>query len=70
MNDGEILDSGAETFTFKRPPATLRVQSAAGVEVILIESDGRLFWHGREVETDDDFRAAMLELRDYFMGKR
>jgi hypothetical protein len=31
-------------------------------EIIRIAPDGRLFWRGREVETDDDFRAAMLDL--------
>ena len=31
-------------------------------EVIRIAPDGRLFWHGSEVETDADFRSAMLDL--------
>jgi hypothetical protein len=38
--------------------------------VIRIDWEGRIFWREREVESDDDFRSAMLELRDYFMGKR
>ena len=33
-------------------------------EVMRIEASGRIFWAGREVETDDDFRTAMLELRN------
>ena len=33
-----------------------------GEEVIRIDHRGRLFWHKREVVTDDDFRAAMLDL--------
>lgn len=36
--------------------------SAGNVEVFKIGSDGRLFWRGREVETDDDLRAAMREV--------
>ena len=32
------------------------------VPVILIKPNGTLFWNGREVQTDDDFRAAMLDL--------
>jgi hypothetical protein len=40
-----------------------------GKEIIRIDQTGRLFWHEREVETDDDFRAAMLDLADCFMGK-
>jgi len=31
-------------------------------EIIRIQYDGRLFWKGREVETDEDFRAAMMDL--------
>ena len=34
----------------------------ANTEVIRIGPDGRLFWRGREVETDDDFRGAMMDL--------
>lgn len=35
-------------------------------EILRIAPDGKLFWNGREVETDDDFRAAMLELAALF----
>ena len=31
-------------------------------EIVRIAHDGRIFWNGREVESDDDFRAAMLDL--------
>ena len=34
------------------------------VEVVRIASDGRIFWKQREVETDEDFRSAMCELRN------
>jgi hypothetical protein len=33
-------------------------------EVVRIASDGRVFWMGREVLTDVDFRYAMLELAE------
>ena len=36
--------------------------NVGGSMIITIDPAGRLFWHGREVETDDDFRAAMLDL--------
>ena len=35
---------------------------AGGSMIITIDPTGRLFWHGHEVETDDDFRSAMLDL--------
>jgi hypothetical protein len=34
--------------------------SATARDVVSISSDGRIFWNGREVKTDADFRAAML----------
>lgn len=30
--------------------------------IIEIQPDGRIFWRGREVESDEDFRKAMIEL--------
>jgi hypothetical protein len=35
-------------------------------EIIRIDANGRIFWKSREVETDDDFRAAMIELTNHF----
>ena len=35
-------------------------------EVIRIDKDGRIFWLGREVTTDDEFRQTMLELHRAF----
>lgn len=40
----------------------LKITPTGKTEVIRIDADGKLFWHGREVETDTDFRSAMLEL--------
>ena len=37
--------------------------SSDGKEVIRIDHEGRIFWKGREVETDDEFRSAMLGLK-------
>ena len=57
------------TITQRFTPDILLIANQ-GNEVIRIDRDGRVFWKTREVETDDDFRAAMLELLDYMMGKR
>ena len=37
-------------------------------EVLRIDKDGRIFWRGREVESDDALRAAMMEVRDVMVG--
>lgn len=34
----------------------------ANKEIVRIDHTGRIFWNGREVESDADFRAAMLDL--------
>lgn len=47
-------------------PDIFAIRSPASSEVIRIAPDGKLFWHGREIETDADFKAAMLELVEYF----
>lgn len=51
-------------------PDILSIYSQQGKPVVVIKPDGRIFWHEREVETDDDFRAAMLELRNVLMGRK
>ena len=38
-------------------------------EIIRIAPDGRLFWKQREVETDEDFRNAMLDLANALKGR-
>lgn len=43
---------------------SLNLLPSGGVPVVTIKSDGRVFWRGREVETDDDFRAAMMDLKN------
>lgn len=51
-------------------PNILTITPSGKCEVIRIDPEGRLFWNGREVETDDDFRAAMLDLAKYLRGER
>ncbi len=49
-------------------PDTLVIYKAAGDEVIRIGPNGDIFWKGREIETDDQFKKCMVELANYFMG--
>ena len=37
-------------------------------EVVRIEGDGRIFWKGREVETDEEFRGMVVDLCKYAFG--
>jgi len=50
-------------------PYIMLVKSNKATEIIRIASDGRIFWREREVETDTEFRLAMLELAKFFQGK-
>jgi hypothetical protein len=38
----------------------LIVYKDVGKELVRIDGDGRIYWHGREVKTDEQFRGAML----------
>lgn len=45
-------------------PNIIDIRNSDPTEVLRIAPDGRIFWKQREVETDDEFRAAMLVLKD------
>ena len=57
------------TFAVDAKADIIKCQLQDGKEVMRIAPDGRIFWKQREVETDDEFRAAMLELKDALMRK-
>jgi len=50
------------------PRDLIQIKASGITEVLRIDLDGRIFWKELEVETDDDFRAAMLELKDALTG--
>lgn len=35
-------------------------------ECVRIDEDGKIFWNEREVETDDEFKESMKELKNIF----
>ena len=39
-------------------------------EVIKITPEGEVFWNGREIESDDNFKLAMLDLKNLLMRVR
>ena len=50
------------------PADIISVRQQDATEIIRIGPDGRIFWRGREVETDDDFRGAMMDLAAVLAG--
>jgi hypothetical protein len=58
------------TYTQLSVPDTLLVTSNNNREVIKITPSGEIYWNGRLVETDQDFKASMLELAEYLKGNR
>lgn len=48
------------------PPDILFVQANPGREVIRITNTGEVYWNQRLVETDEDFKLAMLDLANAF----
>ena len=49
------------------PSDILNVKGYGGREIIRISPDGILFWNGRLVETDEDFKRAVLEMGQQFI---
>jgi len=49
-------------------PNIIEVRKPDATEILRIAPDGRLFWKGREVETDAEFRSAMLDLAAALRG--
>ena len=43
-------------------PDLITIHTPKHQEVVRIGPDGRIFWLGREVTTDEEFRQTMLEL--------
>jgi hypothetical protein len=58
--DARLSCAAAENMVFTAPQSR---------EVSRIAPDGALFWNGREVTTDDEFKAAMLELLRCLRGR-
>jgi len=46
-------------------PSILFTQANPGREVIKITHTGEVYWNGRLVETDADFKLAMLDLLEH-----
>lgn len=47
---------------------SLTIDVSQNPSVIRVAADGRMFWHEREVTTDEDFRDAMLDLSRCLQG--
>jgi len=63
------LDNDDDTAHFsRRDTDIITCWDKDSTEVIRIAPDGRVFWKQREVETDDDFRNAMLDLAKALKG--
>ena len=76
MNEGrvipihEMLISNYNAVgTFSSGPGAIELYTGLPEPVIVIKPDGAILWKGREVETDDDFRAAMMDLATNLKGE-
>jgi hypothetical protein len=59
---------GGLTYTTTPTPDIINVCDSNQKEIIKIDPEGRVFWLGREVESDADFRGAMLDLAAALRG--
>lgn len=55
-------------FTVPRPTYILLVTDHNKKEVFRVDESGRIFWRGREVETDSEFRNSMMGLKNSLDG--
>jgi hypothetical protein len=53
------------TLNTKEQPNILEIRNYEGKEIIKIDYHGKIFWNEREVETDQEYRNAML-----YVGQR
>lgn len=54
------------TWTADVPPASiLTLNTGQGTPIVIFHADGNVSWKGRIIESDDDFKAAMIELLGY-----
>ena len=60
---------GATSLTVSNELSKWALTAGAPKEVLRIQMGGRIFWNGREVESDDEFRRAMLDVRDYLANQ-
>jgi hypothetical protein len=51
-------------------PDIFNVRSNVAKEIIRITPTGEIYWHGKLVETNEDFKTSMLELAEYFKGRK
>lgn len=57
---------GNMSFKVNTQPDILFVRSNNMQEVVRIAADGNVYWRGRLVESDDEFKQAMLDLAQWF----
>lgn len=59
-NTSYVFDGSSWLETSRSAPPDPLTLCQDGKEVVRITRDGRIFWNGREVETDEDFRNCMI----------
>ena len=72
LTENPYIASGEGAFVGRiapLPPSSFCV-TLSGVQVMKIAHDGRFFWKDVEVEGGQEVRDRMLELLEYFTGKK
>lgn len=54
-------------YAIKTIPDLITIHTSECKEIVRIDPQGRIFWLGREVTTDEEFRQTMLELHKAFV---
>ena len=61
-----MSDLNENVFTISGPDySPLTIKGKDDTIIFRIDSNGKIFWNGREVETDEEFRKTMINLTNY-----
>jgi hypothetical protein len=69
INYKPITYTGSLTVGPKAPTEVFLMYVRGNRELIKITPTGDIYWNGRLVETDEDFKASMLEMAECFKGR-
>jgi hypothetical protein len=61
-----MSDLNENVFTISGPDySPLTIKGKDDTIIFRIDSNGKIFWNGREVESDEEFRKTMINLTNY-----
>jgi GTP-dependent phosphoenolpyruvate carboxykinase len=67
-NDAGILSTTGTVTNSNLKANTIEIRDNKGNSIVSIKDNGDIFWKGREIESDTDFKLAMIDVRDVLVS--